>query len=221
MFTKRQLEKYADVLIWALKKARKGKFRRGEVLLLRFDLPAVGLAEAVHERALDMGINPVMRAGLTPVMEHNFYKKAAGHQLEFVGPWESVLYRGIHGSVFINAPQSLTHLSDIDPKKIGKALVARKHLRDIARNREEKGVYGWTLCIFPTEELANRSGLSLQEYRNQVVRACYLDKADPVVLLGDLIKNFGLASEFQIPRTPVSRMCQFLNLLFPKFLYRS
>ncbi len=180
MFTKRQLEKYADVLIWALKKARKGKFRRGEVLLLRFDLPAVGLAEAVHERALDMGINPVMRAGLTPVMEHNFYKKAAGHQLEFVGPWESVLYRGIHGSVFINAPQSLTHLSDIDPKKIGKALVARKHLRDIARNREEKGVYGWTLCIFPTEELANRSGLSLQEYRNQVVRACYLDKADPV-----------------------------------------
>ncbi|MCG2778546.1 MAG: aminopeptidase, partial [Desulfobacterales bacterium] len=74
----------------------------------------------------------------------------------------------------------LTHLSDIDPKKIGKAVVAKKPLREILQKRDEKGFYGWTLCTLSTEELARQAKVSLRQYTNQIIRACYLDKSDPV-----------------------------------------
>ena len=72
-----------------------------------------------------------------------------------------------NGSIFLRAPDSLTHLSDIDPKKIGKTLVAQKPLRDILRKREEEGVYGWTLCTLPTDELAKQAKDALKRLIEQ------------------------------------------------------
>ena len=180
MLTMKQMDKYSDVLLWGLKTARKGKFKKDEIVLIRFDLHAVELAEILQGKLLDMGMNPVLRPGATPVMEHNFYEKANNRQLEFVAPGEKELSKGLNGNIYLHAPDSLTHLSDIDSKKIGKAAVARKSLRDIMRKREDAGIYGWTLCTLPTEELAKQAGLSLRQYTNQIIRACYLDKSDPV-----------------------------------------
>jgi len=174
------LEKYAAVLLWAVETARKGGFKKNDVVLIRFDLTAVPLAEALQAQLLDRGMNLVLRLGLTPDMEHNFYKKATHGQLRFIGPWESELCRHLNGSIYVQAPASLTHLRDVDAAKIGKSLVARKFLRDLLRKREERGFYGWTLCTFPTQGLAQHAGLSAGQYAQQVVRACYLDKKDPV-----------------------------------------
>jgi aminopeptidase len=180
MLTKKQLEKYADVLLWGLKTARTGNFKKGDVVLVQFDLPAVHLAESLQAKLLDMGMNPVMRSGLTPVMEHNLYEKANNKQLVFRGSWQVDLYKNISGRIYLHAPASLTHLADIDPKRIGKVAVAMKPLRDIMRKNEEKGALGWTLCMMPTEELAKKAKLSLRQYTNQIIKACYLDKPDPV-----------------------------------------
>lgn len=180
MLTKKQLDKYSDVLLWGLKTARKEKFNKGDIVMVRFDLPAVKLAEFIQSRLLEMGMNAILRPGLTPAMEHNFYEKAKNNQLVFVGRWENELCKNLNGSIHLHAPESLTHLSDIDPKKIGKAIVARKQLREILQKREEKHEYGWTLCMMPTEELAKKAGLSPKQYANQIVKACYLDKPDPV-----------------------------------------
>ena len=180
MLTKKQLDKYADVLLWGLKAARSGKFKRGDVVLVQFDLPAVHLAEFVQAKLLDMGMNPVVRSGLTPVMEHNFYEKANNKQLVFRGSWQDDLYKNINGRIYLHAPTSLTHLADIDPKRIGKVAVAMKPLRDIMRKKEEQGALGWTLCMMPTEELARKAKLSLRQYTKQIIKACYLDKPDPV-----------------------------------------
>jgi len=180
VLTKKQLDKYANVLLWGLKAARSGKFKRGDVVLVQFDLPAVRLAEFLQAKLLDMGMNPVMRSSLTPVMEHNFYEKANSKQLVFRGSWQDDLYKNINGRIYLHAPASLTHLADIDPKRIGKVAVAMKPLRDIMRNKEEQGALGWTLCIMPTEELAKKAKLSLRQYTNQIIRACYLDKSNPV-----------------------------------------
>jgi aminopeptidase len=189
MLTKRHLEKYADVLLWALRTARKGRFRKNEVVLLRFGLPAVTLAEAIHRKLLDLGLNVILRSGMTPEMEHDFYARSNQRQLVFVGPWEQEISKGIHGSIFLNAPDSLTHLRDIDPKRIGKALVARKPLRDILRKREERGAYSWTLCTFPTAELARQAKLSVRQYANQIIRACYLDQSEPVKAWDRVYRN--------------------------------
>lgn len=189
MLKKQQVDKYADVLLWALKTARKEKFKKEDIVLVRFDLSAIKMAEVIQAKLLDLGMNPVMRLEITPTMQHNFYEKANKKQLVFLGPWESQLCERVNGSIYLYAPDSLTHLRDIDPKRIGTALVARKPLRDILQKREEQGSYGWTLCALPTEELAKQAKMSLRQYANQVIRACYLDKADPVQAWKTIFKD--------------------------------
>ena len=180
MLTKRQIDNYSDVLLWGLMTARDGKFKKNDVILLRFDLAAAKMAEILQGKLLDMAMNPVLRPGLTPSMEHNFFHKANNRQIVFMAPGAQELYESLNGSIYLHAPDSLTHLSDIDPKRIGKAAVARKVLRDILQEREDQGLFGWTLCSVPTEELAKQARLSFRQYTNQVIRACYLDKIDPV-----------------------------------------
>ena len=180
MLTEKQLYKYADVLLWGLKTARTGKYKKNDIVQIRFNLPAVRLAEILNEKLLKMGINPVLRMNSTPAMERSFYDISDGTQLVFNPPGEEELYKNINGSIFLHAPESLTHLSGIDPGKIGKAAVARKHLRDIIDKREEEGVFGWTLCMLPTEELAKHAGLSMKEYTKEIAAACFLNKKSPV-----------------------------------------
>jgi len=179
MFTKNQLEKYADVLIWALKKARTGTFKKKDIVIVRYSIPALGLAEILHAKLLKMGINPILRANPTSVMERDFYDISNNHQLVFLAPGDKELIKNVNGSIFLHAPQSITHLSHIDPNKIGKAAISRKHLRDIMVKREEEGHFGWTLCMLPTKELARHAKISIKEYTNQIINACFLNKANP------------------------------------------
>jgi aminopeptidase len=134
-------------------------------------------------------MHPVMRMGLTSTMERHFYEKADTQQLIFQAPGEKVLCENIHGGIYLRAPNSLTHLSHVDPKKIGKVAVASKPLRDILDRREERGLFGWTLCMLPTKELAKQAGLTVRQYANQVIKACFLDKGNPVEAWKGIFKN--------------------------------
>jgi aminopeptidase len=181
MLTDIQLDKYSDVMLWALKTARKERFKKNDAVLIRFDPSAATMAEMIQGKVLDLGMNPVLRPGLTPGMERCFYERANQKQLVFVSPGEKELFENIHGSIFLHAPDSLTHLRGVDSKKIGKALVAKKFLRDILDEREDSGKFAWTLCTLPTEELSKQAGLTLRRYTNQIIKACYLDEIDPVL----------------------------------------
>ncbi len=180
MMNKDQLEKYADVLLWGLKTARVKPLRKGALILLQYDLPALALAEILFSRLLDLGFNPIQRMGMTTQMEKSFYEKANDRQLSFLAPGDRPTYEKLDGRIFLRAPASLTHLGGVDPRKIARAMVARKPLRELMEAREHQGLHGWTLCLFPTEELAAQAGLSLAEYTQQIVKACYLDRIDPV-----------------------------------------
>ena len=104
MLTTRQMEKYANVLMWALNTARTGRFKKQDIVLLRFDPAAVRFAEVVQAALLDRGLNPVVRPGYTPVMEHNFYEKSCRAQLVFVAPGEEQLLGSAHGSIYLISP---------------------------------------------------------------------------------------------------------------------
>ena len=187
--TEKKLERYAQVLWWGLTTARKGKFKRGDIILLRFDLPALPLAEVMQEKLLSLGMNVVTRILMNPSMERNFFRLANSRQLTFQVPGEKELYQALNGGIYLYAPADLRHLKGIDPKKIGKAMLSKKYLRDILNKREEKGLFGWTLCMFPTEALAREASLSLDQYAGQVVKACYLDKREPVKHWRDIYKE--------------------------------
>lgn len=189
MLTQKHLERYADVLIWGLKTARAGRFKKDDIVLVRYDRPALGLAEVLYPRLLDMGINPVIRSSLTESMEQDLYVRSNPKQLTFKTPGDQEFYGSLNGSISLRAPDSITHLSAVDPDRIGQATVARKYLSDILDAREAEGVFGWTLCLYPTEELAGHANLSMEEYTDQIIKACFLYKRDPVSHWQEIYKN--------------------------------
>jgi len=119
-------------------------------------------------------------------MEHTFFDLANPRQLEFRTPGDAELNQALNGAIYLFSPDSLTHLSSVDPSKVGKATVAVKPLRDILDRRDEKGLFGWTLCMVPTRALAEHASLSMARYSREVIRACFLDQDDPVAQLRHL-----------------------------------
>ncbi len=180
MLTERHLNRYGDILLWGLKTARTGRFRKGDIVLVRFNRPALRLAEILQAKLLKMGIHPVLRSSTSETMEHNFFQLANNQQLVFQTPGDREFYNHLNGNIFLHAPESITHLRNIDPKRIGKTAVAQKYLKDILFQREEKGDLGWTLCMLPTQELAKQAKLSMQDYAQQIIKACFLNKRSPV-----------------------------------------
>ncbi len=180
MLTNTQLEKYADVIIWGLITSRPKPFRPYDVILLRYDLAALPLAERVFARLLEMKLNVIPRALISPTMERTYFDYTDSRLRSFVGLWDKNLFEAMNGNIFLSAPDSLTHLKGVDPQKINEVSRARKNLREIMERREEKGLVGWTLCTLPTEELARQAKLSLKEYTAQIVKACFLNEKDSV-----------------------------------------
>ena len=180
MLTSNHLEKYADVLLWGLQTAKKASLKKNEIVLIQYGQPALKLAEVLYARLLDMGIHPVQRMVPTFGMEKSFYERSNLKQLTFLTPGDRELYQNIGGRIYLHAPESLTHLKDIEPSRIGKAMVSRKPFKDILDRREEHHKYSWTLCIVPTDELARQARMSVKQYTVQVVKGCYLDRDHPV-----------------------------------------
>ena len=83
MLSDGKIDKYSDVLLWALKAARRDKFQKNDIILIRYNFDSVKLAESMMAKLLTLGMNPVMRLGLTPRMERDFYGIANNKQLVF------------------------------------------------------------------------------------------------------------------------------------------
>ncbi|MDD3312348.1 aminopeptidase [Pseudodesulfovibrio sp.] len=179
MFTNDELRKYARTLWWGLSTARTKPYAPGDFILLRFDAEALPLAEAVFDMLVDKGLNPIPRQNLTPGMELSFYGKGGEAQLKAVPAGDREFVGGLSGLISLIAPASLTHLQQVDPRRIGTAAVARKFMRDIMDQREQTGEFGWTLCLYPTAAMAEAAGLSMDDFKAQVARACFLDHEDP------------------------------------------
>lgn len=179
VFTPSQLEKYAAVLLWGLETARPG-FKRYDVVLLRTELEAMPLAEVVHRELLRKKLNPVLKVLPPPGMERDFFACSDARQRTFIPASERALFGQLNGLIALFAPASLTHLKDVPPQRISEATRAKKPLREVLDRREERGRFGWTLCTYPTAELARQARLPLAEYARQIRKACFLDEADPV-----------------------------------------
>ena len=166
-----QLEKYADTLIWGLKTARPG-FKKYDTILVRCDLEGRELGEILHRKLVQAKYNVVFRFMTSPLLERDFYMYSDAAQRKFIAAGTGELYKSLNGSVYIYAPSSLTHLKGIDTKRQSETALAGRFLRDIMTKNEEQGKFGWTLCCYPTEELAKQARLSVKEYAAQIAKAC-------------------------------------------------
>ncbi|QJB57319.1 aminopeptidase [Pseudodesulfovibrio sp. zrk46] len=180
LFDRVDIENYAEVLFWALNESRQEPLKNRDVVLIRYDIPGLALAEAVYTRLMDAHLMPVPIAMPTPYMEMERYLNSSYGQLLFQPPGQAEMYSQAAGVITILAPEDLTHLQTVDPRTIAEARKADGVNRSILERRKNTRALGWTTCVYPTKALAEASGMSLEDYAYALQRACWLNMPDPL-----------------------------------------
>jgi len=182
MFTpdKKILENYAKVMIdFALGKGKGVK--KGEVVYLQYDSEALPLARAVYKRILERGAYPMVK-GIEESFQKTMYESASDDQLKFFPKeYTQSLVNTIDHRIYLIAPTDPFLLKNIDPKKVMVSNSGDKRLlRKWLFEKEDQGKLTWTLCLYGTKGMAKESGISLQEFWNEIINACYLGSEDPI-----------------------------------------
>jgi len=173
------LKSYAKVLVdFALGSGRGVK--KGEVVLLQYDQPALPLALAVFTRILEKKANPILKQH-DENFDKLFFTIADDKQLRFFpAKYQKALVETIDHRIYLLADENPLYLKNVDPRKIAAANLAKKPLRQWLNEKEDKGKYTWTLALYGTLGLAKQAGLSIDQYWRQIEAACYLNEADPI-----------------------------------------
>ena len=65
-------------------------------------------------------------------------------------------------------------------RRISRMNSARAPYMKMREEKEQQGKLSWTLCLYGTPSMAAEAGLSLEDYWEQIIEACYLREDDPV-----------------------------------------
>jgi len=176
---KRILQNYARVMVdFALGKGK--GIKKDEVVYLLYDLPAKPLALAIYQRILEKGAHPIVKS-TDEDFEKVFFEKANDSQLKFTPKkYLKSLIDTIDHRLYIIALKDPFLLKNIDPKKIVLANASRQIFKKWLFEKEDKGKLTWSLCLYGTVGLAKETNLSLKEFWQQIILACFLDKKDPI-----------------------------------------
>ena len=173
------LKKYADILVkFAL---RWGEWAKaGETIFVQIPECAKPFYFPLQKAILEVGAHPIMEY-LPDGVDKHFFQHASDDQIVFYPS------HFLHGKV-----EQMTHvisviaeadkheLKDIDPKKFAARIQSRKEYKEKRVKKEMDGKMTRTLGLYGTKAMADEVGMSLEEYRKQIIQACYLDYDDPI-----------------------------------------
>src|SRR3989338_5453631 len=177
---KKILENYAKVMVdFALGKGKGVK--AGQVVYLQYDSEALPLALAVYKRILEKGAHPMVK-GIEESFQKIIFENASDDQLKFFPKeYTKSLVNTIDHRIYLIAPTDPFLLKNINPKKIITANSEKQMLRKWLFEKEDQGKLTWTLCLYGTEGMAKESDLTLKEFWQEIINACFLQSEDPIV----------------------------------------
>jgi aminopeptidase len=178
------LERYADVLVnWAL--GGGDGIKAGDVVL-------VSAAEDAKPLMIEAA-RAVWRAGghviprLLPAddaelsLDRSFYELASDEQLDFFpGKLLLGLLDQADHLLHITGDRDPKALASVDPGKMMRRRQAHTPLIEAQNAKEGAGKLSWTIGQYGTEGVAAEAGMSIEEYWEQIIFACFLDAEDPV-----------------------------------------
>jgi aminopeptidase len=174
------LKKYADVLINFALNSGEG-LKKGEIVLLMVPDVAKPLLKELNIAVLRAGGQPIIRL-LPTGIDRDTYQNASDEQLKFFPKkYTKALIDMIDHQVSILADTDLKELEGIAPEKILLMLNSKKEVRKWTEDKEYRGKFTWTIGLYPTKAMADEAGLTMEEYWNEIVRACFLDLDNPIV----------------------------------------
>lgn len=182
------LKKYAEVLIkFALNDGR--GIKRGEVVYLEVPECAKPLLIELQKTILKEGGHYITNF-IPDEMEKHFYELAEEHQLNFF-PHNHLKGRVDQADhfLYIIAEVNKKELEGIDPKRIMAKQRAHKPYREWRNEKEMQGKMTWTLALYATEDAAKEANISIEEYWNQIINACYLNEKNPILKWNESFKE--------------------------------
>lgn len=166
-------QKYAEVLV-----DYSVNVQKNDMVLIRGEAHAQPLIRAVYERVLEKGAHPITKISVEG-LEESFYKIASDEQLQFISPFVKHEYEKVNKMISISAPYNIKNMARVNPEKLALSSKARKPLSTLLLNRSSEGDLDWVICNYPTQALAQEGKMSLDEYTNFLIDACYLNEDDP------------------------------------------
>lgn len=173
------LKKYADVLVkfalWSWEWVK------------RHDVVFVQLPECAKLFYLPLQ-KSILEAWAYPIFEYvpdwvakHFFENANDQQLTFYPS------HYLHGKlkqmthvISIIAENDKHELKWIDPKKISARIKSREEYFKKRVKKEIDGKMTWTLWLFGTPAMAKEAGMNLEDYRKEIIKACYLEYDNPI-----------------------------------------
>jgi aminopeptidase len=173
------LDKYADVLVNFALNSCQG-IKKGDVVLLKVPECAKSLLISLRRVVLKAGGHPIVQY-LPDEIAREYYELAEEHQLGFFpDKYMKGIIDQVDHSVAIIADTDKHELSEIDPKKILLRGEVHRPFNKWKDAKEALGKFTWTLGLYGTEAMAKEANMSLEEYWDEIIKACYLDEVDPV-----------------------------------------
>jgi aminopeptidase len=94
--------------------------------------------------------------------------------------WQGIVDATDH-ILFIISEPDIHYLEGLPSSKISMMNSARAPYMKMREEKEQAGKLSWSLCLYGTQSMADEAGLTLDEYWEQIIEACYLREDDPVI----------------------------------------
>lgn len=180
------LRRYAEVLVKFALNGGKG-VKRGDVVWVVVPDVAKPLMAEIRKVILDAGAHTLLRYiptsndGRHMRLARDFYERANKEQLTF---FPKKYYKGLVDTIdhqlSIIADTDPHELKGIDPAKIMEAGKSGKPFMEWRDDKERRDKFSWTLALYGTEAMAKEAGMGEKAFWNQIIKACFLDKRDPI-----------------------------------------
>jgi aminopeptidase len=178
------LKKYAQVMVQYALNNGKG-INKGDTVFLVGQECTKDLFTAIAKEVYSSGGNLITnyqpnntREGSIPLL---LLQNGSDEQVSFFAKpyWQGIVDATDH-ILFIVSEPDVHYLEGLPASKISMMNSARAPYMKMREKKEQEGKLSWSLCLYGTQSMAEEAGLSLQEYWEQIIEACYLRENDPV-----------------------------------------
>lgn len=178
------LKKYAQVMVLYALNNGKG-INKGDTVFLVGQECARDLYMAIVKEIYAAGGNVI-----TSYLPDNIRESSIARTLietgsdEQIGFFAKPYWKGVVEAtdhiLFIISEPDIHVFEGLPSSKISMMMSARAPYMKMREEKEQAGKLSWTLCLYGTQSMADEAGLSLEEYWEQIIEACYLREDDPV-----------------------------------------
>lgn len=179
------LKNLSDVLIKFALNSGSG-VRKGEVVYVMINEWAKPMLLPIQRAILESGANMILSYQPAELERdrdetREFYEIATEEQINFF-PEEYIRERVelVDHFVLILSTGDHNYYKGVDSSKIAQRnRVWRKYMQ-LRNEKEYQGKLTWVLTDYPTPAMAQEANMSLGEYWDQIIKACFLDAVDPI-----------------------------------------